>query len=126
MLSPTLYVKIKRNRFEVRCLDSGETLVREAVTPFTTERILVGQFDTATDVLKPIFRQLSKVLFFTSRPKVLMHQVEMAEGGLSEVEERVLVELAFRCGARNIKAYTGEDLGDAQVKDELRKKRIVS
>jgi hypothetical protein len=122
MFSPTLYVKIKKNRFEVKCLESGATLVQDAVIPFSTTRLLVGQFGNATDFLKPVFQKLSNSKLLPSRPKVLMHQVEMAEGGLAEVEERVLFELALHCGARNIKTYIGADLSDAQVKDELRKK----
>jgi rod shape-determining protein MreB and related proteins len=72
--------------------------------------------------LRPIFQKISKARFMPSHPKALMHQVEMVEGGLSEVEERVLVELALRCGARNAKAYSGGELNDPQVKDELLKK----
>lgn len=49
------------------------------------------------------------------RPVVVLYPMDMVEGGLSEVEERVLVELAKSLGARKVLLHLGPVLTDPQV-----------
>jgi len=46
----------------------------------------------------------------------------MTEGGLSEVEERVLRELAMCAGASKVVVWVGHELSDAEVKEKLNRK----
>jgi hypothetical protein len=49
----------------------------------------------------------------------------MAEGGLSEIEDRIFRELAIGAGARRISVWVGPELSDAEVKDKLNAKQAV-
>jgi hypothetical protein len=43
----------------------------------------------------------------------------MAEGGLSEVEERVLKEVAIGAGASKVVVWVGRELSDGEVREKL-------
>jgi len=45
----------------------------------------------------------------------VIHPTEMVEGGLSEVEERVLRELALGAGARSVVVHVGLALAGCRV-----------
>lgn len=48
-------------------------------------------------------------------PLVVIQPLEMIEDGLSEVEERVLREVAASAGARKVVVWVGHELSDAEV-----------
>lgn len=100
ILKATLYVKVLRNGFVVRHVESGKEVTLESNTPFTTTRLLVGEFTPAADTLREAFRQVLPRSAYLAAPLVVMHQSLMAQGGLSAVEHRVLLEIADYAGAR--------------------------
>ncbi|WP_246616499.1 rod shape-determining protein [Thaumasiovibrio subtropicus] len=51
-------------------------------------------------------------------PRIIMHQREKLEGGLTHVEVRVLRELAFGAGARDVLIYVGEPLNPHSTRYE--------
>jgi rod shape-determining protein MreB len=55
-------------------------------------------------------------------PGLVVHPLEMTEGGLSEIESRLLKELAIGCGAADAVVVTGPELTDQQVKDKFERK----
>ena len=107
-----LYIQVLKNKFIIQILDNSES--RETFLPaknFTTKRLLVGNFSAAQDCLsKAIKRLVPKKLFTRKKAAVVMHPMEMDEGGLSEVEERILNELAFSSGAIKVALHIGETL----------------
>lgn len=52
--------------------------------------------------------------FFTS-PVIIIHPMEMIDGGLSQIEERALMELASGAGARKVVVWVGHELSDQEV-----------
>lgn len=88
-------------------------------TPFTTDRLLVGKFLAAERALKDAFKQVLSGSLFAPSPKVVIHPLEMIEGGLSEVEERALQEVARGAGARRAFVWVGHELSDAEVVEKL-------
>src|SRR5262245_26387412 len=90
----TAYVLVKRNEFRVRQLESRAEATFKAVPPFTTARQLIGSFTTAEALLRGALKQVSKSGFLSPSPQVVIQPLEMIEGGLSQVEERVLLEVA--------------------------------
>ena len=107
-----LYIQVLENKFIIQVLDNNES--REIFLPeknFTTKRLLVGDFSAAQDCLsKAITRLVPKKLITRKKAAVVMHPMEMYEGGLSEVEERILNELAFSSGAIKVALHIGETL----------------
>lgn len=65
------------------------------IMPFSTTRLLVGHFESAERTLKAAVARAGGRSSFLVSPNVLMHPLEMVEGGLSQIEERVLHELAI-------------------------------
>jgi len=112
-----VYVKVFENRFELKALEEGATLKTVlATTPFTTSRLLVGQFSAAEQALKKGMQELFGGKLFATSPTVLIQPMEQCDGGLSEVEERVLRELALAAGARQVVVHVGAELSDADVR----------
>lgn len=75
MLAKHVYVRIRRNRLDVRSADTGVAA---------------------------------------------SHPLEMSDGGLSEVEHRVLLELAGGCGSVKTVVHEGPELTDDGVRNALR------
>ncbi|MGV3742483.1 MAG: hypothetical protein ACO1NO_09270 [Burkholderiaceae bacterium] len=119
MFSNTAYVRVSTNQFRIRHLESGIDTTVIAEAPFTTKRLLIGQFQNAEKTLKAALKQVMKGGFFAVSPKVLIHPTEMTEGGLSEIEERVFLEVAKGSGAMKVVVWTGHDLSDEEVKEKL-------
>lgn len=119
IFSSTVYVRVTRNRFRVRHLESGTESVVDAPTPFTTVRLLIGNFGAAEAALKGAFKEIAAGRLFAVAPKVLIHPVEMVEGGLSEIEDRILREVAIGAGARAVQVWVGRELGDEEVRQKL-------
>jgi hypothetical protein len=93
----------------------------EAVSeqPFTSYRLLVGDFAVAEKLLKKLIKDVSTKALFAPAPTLLVHPVEMTEGGLSQVEERVFLELGLGAGGRKVRVHVGPELGDQGVIDKL-------
>ncbi len=111
----TLYVKVHKNRFNVRHIEKGYELSRNCIDPFTTTRLLVGDFLSAEKCLSELLNEVLGGSIRYVRPYIVIHQTEMAEDGLSPVEERVLLELAHGAGAYAATALVGDVLSDEEV-----------
>ena len=122
MFSNTLYVRVGKNQFRVKHIESGADTTVVASTPFTTTRLLIGQFVAAQEALKSALKQIATGRLFAPSPSVVMHPLEMVEGGLSEIEERTLQEVAIGAGAGKAVVWVGRELSDSDVKDKLRAK----
>jgi rod shape-determining protein MreB and related proteins len=118
--SNTIYVRVSKNKFRLKNIDSGQEQTAEPLSPFTTSRLLIGQFDVAEKTLKHAFTSIVSRGLFASSPRVVMHPLEMVEGGLAEVEERVMRELAIgAASAQKVVVWTGHELSDAEIKGKL-------
>ena len=77
------------------------------VNPFAHPRSFVGNFLLAEKILQHGMREIHKTRLRPS-PRVVMHQLEKNEGGLTDIEDRVLRELAVGAGAREVIIYLGQ------------------
>ena len=118
MFGTDIYVRIYRNRMRVKNLKSGEEADGLPEAPFSTARMLVGDFASADKTLKAAMAQVGGKSFLAS-PSVLMHPLELVEGGLSQIEERILQELAAGAGARKVRIWLGQELADAELSAKL-------
>lgn len=114
-LNHIVYVKVYANRMELKHLSTGKTVTEIPVQPFTTARLLVGQFTVAEATLAKGLRRLKQRAWWLIKPCIVMHPLEKVEQGLSEVEERVFKELAARAGARKTVVWVGPALMDREV-----------
>lgn len=111
----TLYVRVSRNLVRVRQLESRREAAVSARAPFTTRRLLIGNLTSAEETLDEALQKVLKGRWYPPPPVVVMHPLELVEDGLSEVEERVLRELAASASARRVVIWVGHELSDAEV-----------
>ena len=114
-----VYVQVFRNRIWARDVESGTTVELTAREPFTSQRLLVGDFAAAENLLMHVYSELYANRLLTPSPRVLIQPREMSEGGLSPVEIRVLRELAEGAGGRSSLVHQGPVLTDSEVRDLL-------
>ncbi len=91
-----LYIQIRRNQITVRDLESKREVSGDAA--FSNQRLLIANFFVAEKVLQDLVLQLhprSTPAFFlpAKRMDIVVSALEMNEGGLSQVEERILHEV---------------------------------
>jgi hypothetical protein len=78
----------------------GRSMTFHSKEPFTTTRLLIGKFYVAEECLKNAVKEFGAIGFFKRAPKIIIQPHEYLEGGLSEVEDRILREIALGAGAR--------------------------
>lgn len=94
--------------------------------PFKHPRSFVGDFMVAQKVLMHGVREVHKDSLRPS-PRIIMHQLEKTEGGLTDIEARVLRELASGAGAREVLIYLGERINTKlETFDGIKKKRSIA
>jgi hypothetical protein len=119
VLGGYVYVQVFKDRIWLRDLQNGRTIEEPAARPFSTRRLLVGDFAAAQAHLKELFRRLYAQRTIPPRPCALIQARELTEGGLSPVEERVLLELAEGAGASRAIIHDGSELTDQAALERL-------
>ncbi len=114
-----VYVRVRRNEFRIRHVRTGAETSHPAETPFSNARMLVCDFSAAAQAFKAALKSAEHDRLFRPPPQIVMHPLEMIEGGLSDVEERLLLELARGAGASKAIVWTGPELSDEEVKARL-------
>ena len=94
------------------------------LNPFKHNRSFVGNFMCAEKILQHGMYTLHKSMIKPS-PRVIIHQLEKTDGGLTDIEERVLRELALGAGAREVVIYLGSKI-NTNVEDFDKVKSRVS
>ncbi|WP_229800805.1 hypothetical protein [Vreelandella hamiltonii] len=84
---------------------NNNTVVVEPKEPFTTTRLLVGTFMPAVECMKEGLAKVGAKGLFKRKPKLLIYPRAMTEGGLSEVEERCLLEVGHAAGAGKVEVH---------------------
>lgn len=79
------------------------------VNPFDHPRSFVADFLIAEKLIQHGVFEIHKARrFLRPSPRIVMHQLEKTEGGLTSVEDRVLRELAVVAGAREVLIHIGD------------------
>ncbi|WP_248465842.1 YjaA family stress response protein [Pectobacterium versatile] len=120
-----LYIQIRKNKMVVRDPETSQAL-SDSSQVFSNSRLLVADFFRAEKVLQNLADKFIKRSWFKFGQDVLIiHALEMNEGGLSQVEERILQEIAVAVSprARLIVIESSQALVDAELIELARKKR---
>jgi rod shape-determining protein MreB len=101
-----------------------ETSSNIAVTnPFQHPRSLVGDFFLAEKIIQHGVFEIHKSRIRPA-PRIIMHQLEKTEGGLTSIENRVLRELAVGAGAREVVIYFGSKINTSVDSFDSVKSRV--
>jgi hypothetical protein len=105
--SNKIYIQIFRNRVTVVNLNDGTESTCIAVVPFSTRRSVLSRFDPADKAVREAIRglRLKPGLFKTQG---LIQQMEDTEGGLTDIEQRALRDLAEQSGVTRVSIIDGE------------------
>ncbi|PCJ91316.1 MAG: hypothetical protein COA46_07620 [Porticoccaceae bacterium] len=95
-------VKVEIYKNKMILFGGGSSCTVTPVKPFSTNRLLIGTFMPAIECLKSGLKQLGAVGLFKPKPNLKLLAQEMNEGGLSEVEERCLLEVGHASGAGKV------------------------
>ena len=120
IIRSTVYVRVNRDRFDVRHVESGRESTYHSDKPFTTLRLLIGEFLVAESALRTAMKQVRYGAPYFAAPTVIMHPLAMTEGGLSPIEHRVFMEVAHGAGAKRAIVWVGPELSDDQVREKAR------
>ncbi|WP_225087369.1 YjaA family stress response protein [Pectobacterium colocasium] len=92
----SLYIRIYRDTLTVRNVDTQQEATEKPETPFTTTRLLLGQMIPAMKLLDRLTRKVAakRLIGLFSSHNVIIHAMEMNEGGHSQVEFASYIELA--------------------------------
>lgn len=108
-LSPYIAIETKGTKKTVLAVgNKAKSLAGTNITvlnPFDHKRSFVGNFAYAEKLLQHAVREVLSKSRFAISPRIVMHQLEKVEGGLTDIEERVLKELAMGSGAREVLVY---------------------
>lgn len=107
------YVKIYKNKIVINNLTNNlPAQMFMPDVPFTTTRLLVGKFSSAEACLTQALKTTNSSIWFSKGKRLLIQPMELVEGGLSEVEERVFRELGLGAGAIKIVLWIGAELAN--------------
>lgn len=116
-----IYIQIYKNSFKLTaCDDSDRTITVHSDTPFTTQRLLVGHFRIAESTLCDAMNHMRGTGIFKKTANAVVQPMEMVEGGICEIEDKVFRELALGAGAVKISIHVGSTLSKQQVLEKIK------
>lgn len=113
----SIYIQVFQSRFVIKNIDTDEKIEVARDQSHASPRMLIADFTTAEHQLKQAVKSIRRGLI---APAILMHPMELIEGGLTQVEYRVFRELALGAGASKTAVYAGAPLSAEEVKKTIR------
>jgi rod shape-determining protein MreB len=95
--------------------DMSSPNVVRTVEPFEHPRIVIADFSCASKLLQYGLHQLTRFKWISPSPILIIQPVMELTGGLSEIENRALLELGESSGARKTLIHCGKTLSDPEV-----------
>ncbi len=115
---PTIiYVRIFVNSIEIRDVNKEITIKRTALNKFSTERLLIGNFNNAHDFIRELLKEIGGDRIIRPSINAVVQPMEKKVGGLSQVELRPFYDIMEHNGAKRVEIYENDDLlSDEAVK----------
>ena len=111
-----IYLVLYKNKVKVIDLMSGKFVEKNATQPFSSARILWADYQVGENFVNTILRDF---INNWGAHRMLVHQMEILEGGLSEVEKRALIDSARHMNAKEV--YLMEGGAELTVGQALKK-----
>ncbi|QUM75939.1 hypothetical protein HWV00_06710 [Moritella sp. 24] len=111
----SIYIRVKKNSFHVlNCKTSCEH-TEIASKPFSSQRLAIGDFFPAIKTLNIAISKVAKKSIFKLLPIIIIQQQYLSEGGLSRVEERVLLEITHNIKPYKVYVWQGAELSKQDI-----------
>lgn len=119
-----VYVRVYTNRFLFKITEENHQVIEiSAKEPFSSQRLIVSEFTTAVKYFKEGIKKAYGNRLI--KPIIVIHPLEKIEGGLSEVEKRILKDLSESAGARKVYFWVGPELSDGEILHKIANKSFV-
>ncbi len=119
----SIYIRVKKDQFHILNCKTNCEHIEISTTPFSTQRLAVGDFFAAIKTLSIAISKVISKSMFKLPPIIIMQQQYLCEGGLSGVEERVLLELTHNIRPHKVYVWQGAELSRQDILDQLYKKK---
>lgn len=113
-----LYVQILENLVRAKNVATGQSAEKAPSQPFSHPRALVGNFTAAEIAIRAAVSDVKGSGFFQS-VRIVIQPMAKHEGGLTQIESRVLRELALGAGAAKVVVWVGAVLSDDAIRIKL-------
>lgn len=118
-----LYVRILKNKLEVKHIQSGREIKKSAVIPFSNDRLLIADFNNAEALFREVNNEMFSSKSFRKSLHVVVQPVDEMIKNISSLENRAYIDFAEFAGASKVRIYpTQEKLSDQEVLDFLKRK----
>lgn len=111
----TIYVHVLKDAFLLQHVQEDRSLKITSDVPFSSDRLVVGNYTIATEVLSKGLKELKSTKFGVLAPIIVMHPKHLCEGGLSQIEHRAISEVARAAGAKKVHVWEGDNLSREQL-----------
>ncbi len=100
---PSFYLKLYFNKVEITNLETGETIIKNALKNFSTKRLVIADFNNVELLIRETINEFETSKgFFNKSFHAIMQQMEAFEDGVSEIEKRAMRDLAEQAGAVDV------------------------
>ena len=111
-------MRIGVNRIQIKNIGNAESMDLSAESSFSHPRRLIGNFSKAQSLIKKAVTSV-KGSGLQLLLRILVHPTKLVTGGLTQIEKRVLHELAHGAKAGKVFTWLGLDLSDEEVQEKL-------
>ena len=112
------YIRLYLNQIKIKDCINGKFISEKSEIKYNNQRSLIADFQKAEYFIRSTFKKNN----FSLRNSIgIIQQMEMSEGGLSDVEKRVLLEVFSRIGIKEI--YIDESFTELTEKQLAEYKR---
>lgn len=120
LFEQTIYIQVEKDLLKFLHVQSGRTAAVQGA--ISNSRLAIAHFKIAEQTIKKGIDEVYPKTFFRTSPVVVMHQTFNCEGGLCEIEDRILREAGLSCGARQVYVWQGPPLSLGQLESKVFKK----
>jgi len=113
-----LYLKIYKNRVVVCCPETEVCIEKKGL--FSNQRLAIANFEIAHQVIQEAIDELfpkGNSLFKSKNFSTIVQQLELTEGGLADIEKRLLIDLCEHSNSKQVEL--------AEIKRELSFKEVL-
>lgn len=115
-----IYIKIYKNKLSIT---TNKITHYQDILPdskFSNDRLLIANIDNAVDAFKKSLESLNIRKSLFGLKTFILHPKELILNDFSQVDERILQEVAYRSGASDVYVYLGKDLANNELDNNLR------
>lgn len=112
----TMYVRLYRNRIEVKNVNTGKSVSKSSSIGFSNDRLLIADYVTAEKLLRKAIIEVSSTTIIPPITRIVLQPVDEVIKGISPLEKRAYLDFLEKGGGRLVMVYEfQEKLTDQKV-----------